>query len=74
MLAFIGYAYSKKIGLVMTLIALAVGVARVLAHVHSWIDIFGGVIIAAVSAILAIYISYYITQKWLSRSYVRIVK
>jgi undecaprenyl-diphosphatase len=74
LLAFIGYAYSKKIGLVMTFIALAIGVARVLAHVHSWIDIFGGVIIAAISAILAINITYYIIHKLQPRSYVRTAK
>jgi undecaprenyl-diphosphatase len=73
-LAFIGYAYSKKIGIVMTLIVLAVGVARVLAHVHSWIDIFGGIIIAAVSAILAVSFSDYITHKLPPRSYIRTAK
>jgi undecaprenyl-diphosphatase len=63
-LAFIGYAYSKRIGFVMIPIALAVGAARVLTHVHSWIDIFGGIIIALVATLLAIQISRYITHKY----------
>jgi undecaprenyl-diphosphatase len=64
-LAFISYVCSKKIGLVMILIAAAIGTARVLAHVHSWADIFGGIIVALLSTLLAIYITRYITNKWL---------
>ncbi len=73
-LAFIGYAYSRKIGLIMTALALAIGVARVLAHVHSWVDIFGGIIVALLSVILAFYISHYITNKWLPRLHTLITK
>ncbi len=62
-LAFIGYAYSKKIGMVMIPIALAVGAARVLAHVHSWIDIFGGIGVAFVATLLAVQLSRYVINK-----------
>jgi undecaprenyl-diphosphatase len=69
-LAFIGYVYSKKIGLVMIPLAVAVGAARVLAHVHSWIDIFGGIFVALISTILAVYIGRYVSEKWLSRPHI----
>jgi undecaprenyl-diphosphatase len=69
-LAFIGYAYSKKIGFVMIALAVAIGAARVLAHVHSWIDIFGGIVIALLSVLLAVYVSRCVTDKWLSRPHI----
>ena len=61
-LAFIGYVFSKKLGLIMIPIALAVGIARVLAHVHSWIDIVGGIGIAFLATLAAIYIGRYIAS------------
>ncbi len=69
-LAFIGYAYSRKIGLIMILVALLVGVARVAAHVHSWVDIVGGTIIGLLAAVVAFYSSRYISDRWLNRPYV----
>lgn len=43
----------KKLGLVLLLIAFLVGTSRVLAGVHSWIDIFGSIVIALCATCLA---------------------
>jgi len=48
--AFLLTFYRRRLGGLAVLIALAVGVARVAAHVHSPIDIIGGIIIAAIAA------------------------
>jgi undecaprenyl-diphosphatase len=42
--------YRRRLGALAVLIALAVGIARIAAHVHSPIDIIGGIIIAAIAA------------------------
>jgi undecaprenyl-diphosphatase len=70
-LAFIGYIYSKKVGLVMISLAVAVGVARVLAHVHSWIDILGGILVALLATMLAVYASRYIAEKWIPSQHIK---
>ena len=58
--SFLGFtilAYSKRTGMLLLVIALAVGAARVAAHVHSPIDIVGSTIFAAVGAFIAARVS-----------------
>ena len=45
-LAAIVFAYNKKFGIILFIIALLVGTARVLAHIHHPLDIFGATVIA----------------------------
>jgi undecaprenyl-diphosphatase len=52
--AFIVLAFSRKIGIVMTILAITIGSARVFAHVHSWIDILGGLFVAGLAAYIAV--------------------
>jgi membrane-associated phospholipid phosphatase len=49
------YQGSKKIGLALGGMALVVGAARVLAHVHRPVDILGGVLFAAAGGLAAYY-------------------
>jgi len=42
--------YRRRLGAAAIVIALVVGIARVAAHVHSPIDIIGGIVIAAIAA------------------------
>lgn len=54
--SFLGFtvlAYSKKVGGLLLLIAVAVGAARVAAHVHSPIDIVGSFVFSAIAAFVA---------------------
>lgn len=46
------YLQNKKIGLVLLLIAIAIGIARVLAGVHHTIDIMGAVLIGVCAVIV----------------------
>jgi undecaprenyl-diphosphatase len=41
------YFYRRKLGMAAALLAIIVGIARVAAHVHSPIDIIGGVVLGA---------------------------
>ncbi len=56
LLSFVVYRYSKRIGLIMIPIAIAIGAARVFAQVHSWIDIIAAVGIAFIAAATAEFI------------------
>ena len=51
--AFCVLYYSRRWGIVLVAVSLAAGVARVLAHVHSPIDIAGAIAMAAVAAVAA---------------------
>lgn len=42
--------YSRRIGVIMLLLAVAIGWARVAAHVHHWPDIIGGLVLGVVAA------------------------
>jgi len=53
LLGFTLAAYSRRVGAVLLVIALAVGAARVAAHVHHPIDIAGSFLISAVAAVVA---------------------
>ena len=62
-LAFIGFFYSRKWGLVMIPIAILIGAARVFAHVHHWSDIIGGTIVGLIAATAAISLATVATKK-----------
>jgi undecaprenyl-diphosphatase len=62
-IAFTILASSKKLGLALLILAVIVGISRVIGHIHSPIDILGSLVFAAAGAILA----YYATPKVLER-------
>ena len=45
-IASVVFVYNKKLGSILFMIALCVGIARVLAHVHHPLDIIGAIVIA----------------------------
>lgn len=47
------FAYNRKLGVILAILGLVVGSARVLANVHHPIDIIGGVTIALISIFCA---------------------
>lgn len=47
------FVYSRKLGIALGILALIIGLARIVANVHHPIDIFGGVVIAIVSVFIA---------------------
>jgi undecaprenyl-diphosphatase len=59
--------YSRKVGILMLLVAGMIGAARVFAHVHSWIDILGGIIVGVATSVFAVLLSKYIIKKAFSR-------
>lgn len=48
------YAYDKKAGLILFVLAVATGIARVLAGVHYWYDIVGGAVLGYVVSLIVI--------------------
>ncbi len=60
-LASIIYYYNRKLGLLTFAIAILVGVARVFAGIHHWIDIIGSIVIA----VLATAVVYKFSRKYL---------
>lgn len=59
-LSMAAYFYSKKIGLAAFILSLAVGVARVAAHIHSPIDIIGGILMGLAAGAGG----YYLTRRF----------
>lgn len=57
------YMASKRLGLTLFVMALAIGLARVLGNIHSPIDILGSVVFAIVAGAVA----YYLTPKLMMR-------
>jgi undecaprenyl-diphosphatase len=51
------YLYDKRLGFIAFAIALIVGISRVLAHVHSPVDILAGLLIGAVAGVAGYYIA-----------------
>jgi undecaprenyl-diphosphatase len=51
--AFLVFAYNRKLGLLLIVLAAFVGAGRVLANVHHPIDVIGGTIIAAIAVFIA---------------------
>lgn len=61
----ITFGYKKTVASVMVVLSILVGAARVLAHVHSPLDIAGGWVFGIIGAICG----YYLTQ-WIFKRYV----
>jgi len=61
--AFVVYAVNKKVGAVLAVLALFVGIARVAGHIHSPIDIAGSIVFAMLGTVVA----YLVTQRMLAR-------
>ena len=57
------YPISRKFGLGLIALALIVGVSRILAHIHSPIDIIGSFVFAAIGGV----VGYYLTPKIMER-------
>ena len=58
-IAAIVFAFNRKLGIFLGILAIIVGVARVVAHVHHPTDILGGIVIS----ISSVYFSWYIIKK-----------
>ena len=63
MFATTAQSYNRKLGIILAILAVVVGSARVLAHVHHTIDIFGSVILA----IGATYLAWILVQKYFKK-------
>jgi undecaprenyl-diphosphatase len=57
------YFYRRRLAAVMFVMALLVGAGRVWAHVHSWIDIAGGLAIGAAAGATGVMLARYILPK-----------
>ena len=57
------FAFSRRLGFALFVLALAIGLARVFGHVHSPIDIVGSIVFAFLSGAVA----YYLTPKLMKR-------
>lgn len=64
-LSVVTYFFSKKIAAAMFALTLLVGIARVMANVHSPLDIAGGWVIGAVGALAGFYLMRYAFMKYL---------
>lgn len=56
-LAFAMYGFDKRAGKIIAVLAIATGIARVLAGVHFWYDIVGGCLLGCVVAYICILIA-----------------
>ncbi len=56
LVAFVVFSFNKKVGFVLIVFTILIGVARILARVHHLLDIVGGISIALVSVVSAYYI------------------
>lgn len=66
-LAAITFFYNKKMAVIMAVLAVIIGAARVFAHVHSPIDIIGAFIIGSVAAAVSYYATDWVLTKWSDR-------
>lgn len=57
-IASVVFVYNRKLGVVLGILAIIVGLARVAAGVHHPIDVLGGIAIAIVSVLGALYVIY----------------
>jgi len=62
--AFTILPFTRTWGWGLAVLALIVGLSRIAAGVHSLSDILGGIVVAAVSATLAYYVTKWIAQTW----------
>lgn len=67
MLTAITYFYSKKIASLMLVLTLAVGIARILAKVHSPLDIAGGWVFGTIGAAAGCYAMRWLFDKYLTK-------
>ena len=57
------YFYRRNIAIAALMMTVLVGSARVWAHVHSWIDIIGGLVIGVIAGVAGVLIARYILSK-----------
>lgn len=62
-LAFTCFFYKKWVGVVLFLVAIAIGAARVIAGVHHWVDIGSAIGVSLVSALIALAATSWLKQK-----------
>lgn len=62
-LAFAMYVFDKQAGKILFILALLTGIARVLAGVHFWYDIFGGAIVGAGVASIVVFFAKHFLKK-----------
>jgi undecaprenyl-diphosphatase len=70
--SFLGFtmlAYSRRFGSLLLIIAVLVGTARVLAHIHSPIDILGSFVFAAIATYVTRYIVHRFFPRWGKKSW-----
>lgn len=63
------FLVNKKLGIILGLLAILVGASRVVAHVHSPIDIIGSIVFACIGGLAAFYITPKIVNRIFSKTY-----
>lgn len=66
-IAGIVFLYHKKVGLLLVVLAIIVGIARILAKVHSPVDIVSGAVIAVLAVYLSLVINSLIQKLFISK-------
>ncbi|MEX0881569.1 MAG: phosphatase PAP2 family protein [Candidatus Saccharimonadales bacterium] len=61
------YFYRRQIGAVALALTLLVGAGRVWAHVHSWIDILGGLVVGAIAGYAGVILAKFMLAKLSAR-------
>ncbi len=61
------YFYRRRLAAVALVLTLLVGAGRVWAHVHSWIDILGGLAVGAVAGYAGVILARYLLSKLSAR-------
>lgn len=67
----VAYFFNKKIAVIMTLLTIAVGAARVLANVHTPLDIAAGWLLGVVGALIGYIASRYIIEVYQRRRHAK---
>nr|WP_277349816.1 phosphatase PAP2 family protein [Planosporangium thailandense] len=62
------WSYRKRIAAVLWVAAVLVGAARVVAHVHSPVDIIGALVISAIGSALGLYLGGLVWNRWQART------
>lgn len=62
-IAWIIFAYNKRIGIIFALVALFIGISRIYVRVHSPIDIIGSFGISAIVALVVYFVLQFLLQK-----------
>jgi undecaprenyl-diphosphatase len=66
-LASVVLLYNRRLGVILLALALSVGAGRVWAHVHSWLDIAGGLVVGAIAAYAGVKIAGYLLKRFSAR-------